>query len=112
VRAPWLLFLRPGFVPDVTWVDAVIRFIDGGDARGGVFRPGLSPDIGYSMRAAMLALLRARFSRRPAPDQGLLISKRRYAELGGHRDVRGAESDLLARIGRRQIAQLDCGLRR
>src|ERR1700692_1911590 len=26
-RAPWLLFLRPGVVPDATWIDEVRRFV-------------------------------------------------------------------------------------
>src|SRR4051812_30294800 len=27
-KAPWLLFLRPGSVPDVTWIAEVTRFIE------------------------------------------------------------------------------------
>ena len=27
-RAPWLLFLRPGTVPDATWIDETRRFIE------------------------------------------------------------------------------------
>src|SRR5882724_10540696 len=44
-RAPWLLFLKPGAVPDATWVDVSSRFIQeaelggGTDARAAVFRP-------------------------------------------------------------------------
>src|SRR5260221_148159 len=43
-RAPWLLFLRPGAVPDSTWVEETRRFIEhaelGGraDAQAAAFR--------------------------------------------------------------------------
>ncbi len=33
-RGPWLLFLAPGTVPNVTWVDETRRFIEEAELRG------------------------------------------------------------------------------
>jgi glycosyltransferase involved in cell wall biosynthesis len=33
-RAPWLMFLRPGAVPDWTWVEETRRFIEQAELRG------------------------------------------------------------------------------
>jgi hypothetical protein len=44
---------------------------------------------------------------RPRPEQGLLIAKEFYAALGGHSETAAdAETDLIARIGRRRIVRL------
>ena len=43
----------------------------------------------------------------PRPEQGLVLAKRRYDSLGGHRDdVADCEADLLRRLGRRRITAL------
>jgi glycosyltransferase involved in cell wall biosynthesis len=108
-RAPWLLFLRPGFAPDASWTGAVADFMQRGDDRVAVFRRAPAADERRSIGPAILALLRARLTHGPTPDQGLLISKRLYGELGGHGAVSDPETDLLARIGWRRILLLDCG---
>jgi hypothetical protein len=43
---------------------------------------------------------------KPRAEQGLLISKRFYQMLGGHKDGARAQERLLARIGRRRIVML------
>jgi glycosyltransferase involved in cell wall biosynthesis len=105
-RAPWLLFLRPGVILDPPWVGDASRFIEStrGSERAAVFRRGASaPSPLREALAQMMAALGAL----PAPDQGLLISRRFYDALGGHRsDDADAEADLIRRIGRRRIARL------
>ena len=62
-RAPWLLFLAPGIVPDVTWIDETRRFIEEAELRGragtyaATFRPDLAPF--HSPLVEALALLRS-----------------------------------------------------
>jgi Glycosyl transferase family 2 len=107
-RAPWLLFLRPGFVLAAEWTAVVRAFVDSGEGEAAVFRGGPVPAAGQSAMVEILALLRARVGRRPMAAQGLLIAKRRYAEVGGHREVGDTERDLIARLGRR-LGVLDCG---
>jgi glycosyltransferase involved in cell wall biosynthesis len=105
-RAPWLLFLRPGTVPEAAWTSEVRRFIERSVpvARAAVFRRGRTAqrpfqEILSSVTAALGAL--------PSPEQGLLVAHQFYDELGGHSDkAADPETDLLRRIGRRRLATL------
>jgi hypothetical protein len=112
-RGPWLLFLAPGTVPNVTWVDETRRFIEEAELRGfasscaAAFRPDWAPFQSPLVEA--WALLRTALRARPTAGQGLLIAKTFYEALGGHREVEAPESDLLRRIGRRHILLLKCG---
>ncbi len=112
-RAPWLMFLRPGVVLNSGWVDECTRFceqIERQEATGkraAVFRP--SPDSGgtRTVFAEAMTLLHAALGGKPHPEQGLLIARKFYDSLGGHRDGKtDPETDLLARIGRRKIIML------
>jgi len=108
-RATWLMFLRPGIAPEATWIPEVMRFVEEAElagepqARAAVFGAGRSAEGALRPLARLRALLR----RRPRPEQGLVISKRRYDGLGGHRDgVADCEADLLRRLGGARIAVL------
>jgi glycosyltransferase involved in cell wall biosynthesis len=110
-RAPWLLFLLPGTVPDATWIGETQRFIEQAELRGcaatyaAAFRPGSA-----AFRPALveaLALLWASLGARP--DGSLLIAKSLYDALGGHRDVAAPERGLARRLGRRRVVLLRCG---
>ena len=112
-RAPWLMFLVPGTVPDATWVDETRRFIEQAELRGcagtyaAVFRPGSA-----AFRPALieaLALLWASLGGGPSAGQGLLIAKGLYDSIGGHRDVGEPERDLARRLGRRRLVMLRSG---
>jgi hypothetical protein len=104
-RAAWLLFLRPGAVPEVTWVGAAARFMhnaeQGPDDQAAAFRR--APAMLGSTLAEIFALLHAR---RIGPEQGLLIAKDFYDRLGGHRDSDDSEADFLRRLGRRRLVLL------
>jgi glycosyltransferase involved in cell wall biosynthesis len=105
-RAPWLLFLRPGVVPDPSWVAEVARFTaDGRTAEtAAVLRAELPPKFG---RRQAWSLLFAALGGRPRPQQGLLIAKRFYEQIGGHSDrAVDPEADILRRISRRRIVTL------
>jgi hypothetical protein len=112
-RGPWLLFLAPGIVPNVTWVDETRRFIEEAELRGcaascaATFRPDLAPF--HSPLVGAWALLRSALGATPKAMQGLLVAKAFYGSLGGHRDVEAPERDLLSRIGRRRIVLLKSG---
>jgi glycosyltransferase involved in cell wall biosynthesis len=112
-RAPWLLFLAPGTVPDATWIEETRRFIEQADLRGcattraAAFRPGSA-----AFRPALveaLALLWAALGARPDASQGLLIARSLYDALGGHRDGAEPERDLARRLGRRRVVLLRSG---
>src|SRR5215831_15083468 len=105
-RAAWLLFLRPGIAPDGTWIPEVMRFIEqaelsGPELRAAMFSPGLRAGMGPLIRLQRLV------QRGPRPEQGLIVAKRLYESVGGHRDgVADCEADLLRRIGRLRITVL------
>jgi glycosyltransferase involved in cell wall biosynthesis len=115
-RAPWLMVLRPGIVLDATWIGEVTRFMaesDAGTGRGAraaVFRAAQRDAGGpAAMLMEAFALIRAALGGRPRPDQGLVIPKVLYRQLGGYRtDVAFPESDLLRRLGSRRIVMLRC----
>jgi len=111
-RATWLMFLRPGTVLDASWVEEAARFVEQVerqgkvDSRTAVFRMAPSMGIDRSAVVEALAMLGAALSK-PRPEQGLIIFKRLYDRIGGHRDdAADPERDLIARLGRRRIVRL------
>jgi glycosyltransferase involved in cell wall biosynthesis len=114
-RSPWLMFLRAGAVLDTTWMDETTRFIEESDRSDGsaaVFRKAVSARASYPALREVLGLLIFSVFGRTSPDQGLVISRRLYDDLGGHRDAAtNPEADLLARLGRRRVLMLRSGAR-
>jgi glycosyltransferase involved in cell wall biosynthesis len=115
-RSPWLLFLRPGTVPDAIWIDETSRFIQEAELGGNVeacvavFRPAAAIGGRRPLVVEGLALIAAAFGALPRPGQGLLVSKRFYERLGGHRaDSPEPERELMRRIGRRRVVMLRSG---
>jgi hypothetical protein len=111
-RAPWLLFLRPGVVLDSTWIEETRRFIEGAEfggranARAALFRAPGAPDTLPTI-VRILARMAAALHLRGQRQQGLLIAKQLYEQLGGHRgDAADAEASLLRRLGRQRLVLL------
>jgi glycosyltransferase involved in cell wall biosynthesis len=112
-RGPWLLFLRPGVVPEVTWVEEAGSFVRDSqlaarnDLVAAVFRPRAARGGRRAALREALTLAAAALGAPARPAQGLLIAKLHYDVLGGHRaDTADPETDLLRRIGRRRIVML------
>jgi len=114
-RTPWLLFLRPGTVPDPGWVTAAENFMAATAAsdttRAAVFRPSAAADAMRPAWAELFALLRTALGGSLRPEQGLLIPRRFYESVGGHTPGEDAEGALLRTIGRRRLAMLPVGAR-
>ena len=113
-RSPWLLFLRPGAVLDTTWIEETTTFIEEserGDGSAGVFRKAVSARASNPALREVVGLLMFSVFGRVSPDQGLVISRRLYDDLEGHRDAaRDPEADLLGRL-RRRVMMLRSGVR-
>jgi hypothetical protein len=114
-RGSWLMFLRPGVAPDVTWIAETLRFIEQAelsgrpDARAAVFSP-VPPAAAPALAVLALTAALFRLRLRPRPEQGLVIAKRLYDRVGGHQDgPADCEADLLRRLGRRRIVMLRTG---
>jgi len=102
-RSPWLMFLRPGAVLDIGWIEETTQFIQGvaasGRPRAGVFRYARSPYADTGMRDRFRFI--ARILAGPFSDQGLLIARDHYDRLGGYApDARRSEAQLLRQLGR------------
>lgn len=103
----WLLFLHADTLLGAGWREAVDLHIASRPGRGAFFRFRLDSndwrasiiETGASLRASLLKL--------PYGDQGLLISRRLYEEIGGYRPLPLMEDvDLVRRIGRRRLRSL------
>jgi glycosyltransferase involved in cell wall biosynthesis len=115
-RGNWLLFLDPAGVLDEGWPREVRAFMDSAERSGFAGRRaasfrlafdgfGMKPKLKKAASAARLALLG-----RPRDEQGLLIAKRFYDELGAHTDGAKAHRRLIARLGRRRMVALRTGI--
>ena len=94
-RGQWLMFLRPGVVLGPTWVDETLAFVQRNGGGAAAFKRE-SPGIFGRL-----------FTLQPNPDQGLILPKSLYRELGGHRaGAADPEQDLLRRIGRSRLTTL------
>jgi len=108
-RSDWLMFLRPGVIPDPTWADEIRQFVQqtelGGDAglNAAVFRRSKMFSPNTSVLVEALSMLRTALFTRIEPDQGLIIARRQYEAMGGHRAAADTEIDLLRRIGRQLV---------
>ena len=98
-RGEWLMFLRPGMVPGPGWIDEIIAFVQRDtNQRAAAFAIEIK---------GLMAWLNRAVSSLPRAEQGLILRKSFYDELGGHRaDSADAETDLFRRIGRKNVTTL------
>jgi rSAM/selenodomain-associated transferase 2 len=111
-RFPWLLFLHADTVLETGWerdAHQMIERVETGrlEPRAAVFRFTLD-DLGFAPRALeTLVLLRTALLRLPYGDQGLLIPRRLYDEIGGYKPLPVMEDvDIVRRLGRRRLVPL------
>lgn len=111
-RSDWLLFLHADTVLEAGWeheVAALVERIAHGarPATAAAFRFALD-DVGFKPRALeTLVGLRCLLLRLPYGDQGLLISRRLYEQLGGYRALPLMEDvDIIRRLGRSRVVLL------
>ena len=108
-RAPWLLFLHADTVLDEGWereAQSLMQKISDGqrEQSAGVFQfclddDGLAPRVLES-----IVRWRTRLLKFPYGDQGLLISRTLYDQVGGYQNLQLMEDvDLIRRIGRKRI---------
>ena len=112
-RAPWLMFMRAGTVPEPGWIAETERFLRAAELseppRAAVFRLPRTADLMRPRLAELSAMLRVALGGGPRPEQGLLIARRLYDSLGGHAGGADAEAALLRKLGRRRISVLAAG---
>jgi glycosyltransferase involved in cell wall biosynthesis len=108
-RGDWLLFMEPNTALEPGWdheVESFLNKVTLERPRAASFRLAIDnfgvgarcQELGASLRSALFGL--------PSCEQSLLIPKRLYLRLGGHRDVVMEDLDLARRIGRRNLVML------
>ena len=101
-----LLFLHADSLPGPGFKAAVDGFAEPGKA--GVFRLAFDDDAPAARRVERFVAWRTRALGLPYGDQGLLIHRTLYDELGGFRPLPLMEDvDFARRLGKRRIAVLD-----
>lgn len=112
-RFPWLLFLNGDTSLDAGWErDANLHMerVDTGRRRTSAasFRFSLDDEGALPRLLEILASLRTGLLKLPYGDQGLLIPRTLYDEVGGFRDLPALEDlDLARRLGRGRIVALN-----
>ena len=108
-RGEWLLFLSPETALESGWDSEAEAFLDREmleRPRAATFRFALDDYGARARRIEFIAKARTNVFGLPYGDQGLLLSKRFYTRLGGHRLTDMADLDLVRRIGRMRLVAL------
>lgn len=105
----WLLFLHADTRPAADWARAVERFTahGGNRMRAAYFRFALDDDAPAARRLERAVAWRCRTLALPYGDQGLLIHRELYHDIGGFRPLPLMEDvDIVRRLGRARLAAL------
>jgi rSAM/selenodomain-associated transferase 2 len=108
--APWLLFLHADTTLSMSWAAAARQFmtLPAHAPKAGYFRLRFDSADSRARRIERLTAWRCRTFGLPYGDQGLLIERAFYRQLGGFRALPLMEDvDLARRIGRRRLVALD-----
>jgi rSAM/selenodomain-associated transferase 2 len=111
-RFPWLLFLHADTVLEPGWERDAVAFMDAVDAgkrplAAAAFRFALDDDGVRPRLLERMVALRCALLRLPYGDQGVLIPKLLYAEVGGYNPHPLMEDvDFVRRLGRRRLTML------
>ena len=106
--APWLLFLHADTTLSTGWATAARQFMAMAPPKAGYFRLRFASADPRARRLERLVAWRCRTFGLPYGDQGLLIERAFYRQLGGFRALPLMEDvDLVRRIGRRNLVALD-----
>ena len=111
-KGDWLLFIHADTILEDGWERETfrhIRRIETGDQpdRAAAFRFALDDDSLFAAYLSGAVALRCWTLRLPYGDQGLLISRKLYDEIGGFKPIALMEDvDLVRRLGRKRLKLL------
>ena len=108
-RGDWLLFLLPETALETGWENEAESFMSSATLErplAATFRFALDDFSPGARRREAAVAWRTRLFALPYADSGLLLPRRLYHKLGGHRAVAMEDADLVRRIGRSRLVQL------
>jgi len=106
-RGPWLLFVHADTRLSHDWIDTVKRHIKNHPGKAGYFSHRFLADGFAPAAVSAWANLRSTLFALPYGDQGLLVPKALYKEVGGYPDFPLMEdAALVRRLGRRRLRRL------
>lgn len=111
-QGEWLLFLHADTVLEEGWAEEALQFIKAHPDKAAVFTlqfdaKGLAPKL-----VAGGAMLRTKFMKTPYGDQGLLISKELYEDIGGYAEMPLMEDvEFIRRLMKQKGPQALCVLK-
>ena len=107
-RGDWLLFLHADTLPDRAWLAAIADHIDHHPNKSAYFILRLADRAWQARAIERTVALRSAALGLPYGDQGLLVPRALYEEVGGYRPLPLMEDvDLVRRIGRRRLIALE-----
>ena len=111
-RGEWLLFLHADTALSRDWPERVGAHIDTRPGMAAAFRLKYRSDASEARWLEARANRRARWLGLPYGDQGLLISRALYSEVGGYQDVPLMEDVMIVRaISKKRLVILDAEAR-
>ncbi len=106
-RGTWLLFLHADTVLSPDWVETSQRHIESNQDKAAAFKLVFRSDAREARWLECRANRRARWLGLPYGDQGLLISRVLYDEVGGYADVPLMEDVMIVRaLGKKRLVHL------
>jgi glycosyltransferase involved in cell wall biosynthesis len=108
-RGDWLLFLLPETALEAGWENEAESFMGRVSLErplAASFRYALDDFDGAARRREAMVALRTSLFALPYAEQALLIPRRLYQKLGGHREVAMEDADLVRRVGRTRLVRL------
>ncbi|HEX2763144.1 MAG TPA: TIGR04283 family arsenosugar biosynthesis glycosyltransferase [Allosphingosinicella sp.] len=107
-KGDWLLFVHADTRLAAGWRQAADRHVERQRGKAACFRFRLDADDWQARLVEKGVALRVRMLALPYGDQGLLVSRRLYDDVGGYRPLPLMEDvDLVRRIGRARLVPLD-----
>ena len=113
-RGDWLLFLHADTELDQAWLEETLRFVaqPNAEERAAAFLFAFDDQSPAARRVEFWARLRARVLKLPYGDQGLLISRALFNQLGGFAEIPLMEDvDIVRRIGAKRLTILNAPVR-
>jgi glycosyltransferase involved in cell wall biosynthesis len=111
-RGEWMLFLHPGTALSRDWTERVDAHMDRRPELAAAFKFKYRSDAPHARMLERRANRRTRWLSLPNGDQGLLLSRALYDEVGGYEDVPMMEDMTIVReIGKRRLVILDAEAR-